>query len=420
MAEMTILSASATPSIGWRWVVLAVCLGAWTLTNMDQSLFSYALPGILQSFHLPLEAAGVVIAVSFVCSSALVIVAGLLADRFGRGLLLCLLLGSSAVFVGLQGLAGGILTLTLFRSLGFGLSGGLSPITNALTVENAPDRLRGVSMGVLQCGYPLGWLLASLVAAPLLRDYGWRASCFAALGVVPLALLLGLLVRRLDGRQLAERRLTSPLQMGQGGRPGVRRLFAPDLRGLSMTCTLTFFLFGGAYAGSAFFFPTYFTQVKGYSPADAASLVGLSNGIAVIGYLGAALAGEYVLRRRTVFILWTIGGALSLLGLLWASHSQRSDLVWFALMATLFYGAMAVLPVLVAELFEQEVRATALGVCASAPLALGFAVFPLITPLMVGRLGWPLGLSLLVVPLMAIGSVAALFLPNRKSGLPIS
>ena len=420
MAEMTIPSASATPTIGWRWVVLAVCLAAWTLTNMDQSLFSYALPGILQSFHLPLEAAGVVIAVSFVCSCALVIVAGLLADRFGRGLMLCLLLGSSAVFVGLQGLAGGIFTLTLFRAMGFGLSGGLSPITNALTVENAPDRLRGISMGVLQCGYPLGWLLASLVAAPLLRDYGWRAACFAALGVVPLALLLGLLVRRLDSGQLTERRSRPAAAAGQGARPGVARLFAPDLRRLSVACILTFFLFGGAYAGSAFFFPTYFAQVKGYSPADAASLVGLSNGIAVFGYLGAALAGEYLLRRRTVFILWTLGGALSLLGLLWASRSHASDLAWFSAMATLFYGAMAVLPVLVAELFDQEVRATALGVCASAPLGLGFAVFPLITPLMVGRLGWPMGLSLLVVPLMGIGLVAAAFLPNRRSGLPIS
>jgi hypothetical protein len=121
-----------------------------------------------------------------------------------------------------------------------------------------------------------------------------------------------------------------------------------------------------------------------------------------------------------VFILWTVGGALSLLGLLWASRSHASDLAWFSAMATLFYGAMAVLPVLVAELFDQEVRATALGVCASAPLGLGFAVFPLITPLMVDRLGWPVGLSLLVVPLMGIGLVAAAFLPNRRSGLPIS
>ncbi len=419
MAEMVIPTRAEAPAVGWRWAVLAICVGVWTLTNMDQSLFSYALPGILQSFHLPLEAAGAVIAVSFVASCGLVIVSGLLADRYGRGLMLCVLLGTSAIFVGLQGFAGGVIALTAARAMGFGLSGGMSPITNALTVENAPDRVRGISMGVLQCGYPLGWLLASLIAAPLLRDYGWRASCFAAFAVIPVALLLGLLVRRLDHAQHVERSVAAP-RGERPAKPGVARLFQRDMRALSLTCMATFFLAGGAYAGSAFFFPTYFTQVRGYSPADAASLVGLSNGIAVIGYLGAALAGEYLLRRRTVFVLWTAGGALTLLGLLWASTSHSSDLLWFAVMATLFYGSMAVLPVLTAELFDHEVRATALGVCASAPLSLGFAVFPLITPLMVGALGWRMGLSLLIVPLMVVGAVAALFLPNRRSGLPIS
>ena len=410
---------SITPSrVGaWRWTVLALCLGAWTLTNLDQSLFSYALPGILTTFHLPLEAAGVVLAVSFACSSALVIAAGLLADRYGRGLMLCLLLGASAVFVGLQGFAAGIVTLTLARAMGFSLSGGLSPITNALTVENSPDRLRGLSMGVLQCGYPLGWLLASLIAAPLLRDYGWRATCYAAFGVVPVAVLIGILfVRRMDARPAPATIVAS----AAGGKPSVRRLFAPDLRRQSLGCIVTYFVFGGAYAGSAFFFPTFFSQVRGYSAAEAASLVGLSNGIAVIGYLAAAVAGEYWLRRRTVFALWAIGGAFALIGLLWASHSRPSDLVWFSLMATLFYGAIAVLPVLVAEIFEQDIRATALGVCASAPLALGFTVFPLIVPLVVARLGWPMGLSVLVVPLLAVSALSALSLPNRASGLPVA
>ena len=419
MTDMAIPRREAAPALGWRWVVLAICLGVWTLTNMDQSLFSYALPGILQSFHLPLEVAGVVIAVSFACSAALVIVAGLLADRYGRGLMLCILLGSSALFVGLQGFAGGILALTVARALGFGLSGGLSPITNALTVENAPDRLRGVSMGVLQCGYPLGWLLASLIAAPLLRSHGWRATCFAAFAVIPLALLLGAFVKRLDagGVAMSVARTPGPPKTAA---PGVGRLFQADLRGRSLACMATFFLAGGAYAGSAFFFPTYFTQVRGYSPADAAGLVGLSNGIAVIGYLGAALAGEYVLRRRTVFVIWTVGGALTLLGLLWASTSRQGDLLWFSLMATLFYGSMAALPVLVAELFDQDLRATALGVCASAPLTLGFAVFPLVTPLVVGALGWRVGLSVEIAPVLALGAATALFLPNRPSGLPIS
>lgn len=419
MTDMAMTGRDAAPAIGWRWAVLAICLGVWVLTNMDQSLFSYALPGILQSFHLPLEAAGIIIAVSFAVSAVLVIVAGLLADRYGRGLMLCVLLGSSALFVGLQGFAGGVLALTTARALGFGMSGGLSPITNALTVENAPDRLRGVSMGVLQCGYPLGWLIASLIAAPLLRSYGWRAACLAAFGVIPVALLLGLLVKRLDADRVV-RPLARAGEAARPAAPGVGRLFQPDLRGRSLACMATFFLAGGAYAGSAFFFPTYFTQVRGYSPADAAGLVGLSNGIAVIGYLGAALAGEYLLRRRTVFVVWTAGGALALLGLLWASGSHQSDFLWFAGMATLFYGSMAVLSVLAAELFDHDLRATALGVCASAPLTLGFAVFPLLTPLVVGALGWRLGLSLEVAPALALGAGAALLLPNRPSGLPIS
>lgn len=422
------------------WSVFALCLAAWTLTNFDQSLFSYALPGILTDFHLPLEAAGIVFAVSFACSSVLVIFSGVLADRYGRVLTLCLLLGASAFAVGLQGFAIGVVTLTIARSLGFGLSGGLSPITSALTVENTPDRLRGMAVGVLQCGYPLGWLLASLVAAPLLRGYGWRATCLAAFGIVPLAALLAwLFARRMDARLASLATAASPMrkagvqktgvqktgvrktgvQKTDAPKPGVRRLFEPDLRRQSLTCMATFFLFGGAYAGSAFFFPTFFSQARGYTPAAAASLVGLSNGVSVIGYLVASAAGEYALRRRTVFGLWTIGGAAALVGLLWAPSSRMGDLAWFSVMAALFYGAIAVLPVLVAEIFDEGVRATALGVCASAPLAMGFAVFPLIVPLVVGRLGWQGGLTAVTVPLLVLSSLTVLSLPNRPSGLPL-
>ena len=94
MVYMTARGVGAPMIRGRAWGVFALCLGAWTLTNLDQSLFSYALPGILTDFRLPLEAAGIVFAVSFACSSALVIVAGLLADRHGRALTLCLLLAA--------------------------------------------------------------------------------------------------------------------------------------------------------------------------------------------------------------------------------------------------------------------------------------------------------------------------------------
>jgi sugar phosphate permease len=182
----------------------------------------------------------------------------------------------------------------------------------------------------------------------------------------------------------------------------------------------TYFTFGGAYAGSAFFFPTFFAETRGYTEAEAARLVGLSNGIGIFGYLLAAFVGEYILTRRNTFIIWALSGTVALLGLLWLSDSRLSDTIWYGLMAALFYGALAVLPVLTAELFPQEVRASALAICIAAPLNLGFAVFPFVVPLVVGMVGWQSGFSLIICPLLAISAITALLLPNRKSGLEVA
>ncbi len=433
---------------GARPGIFFICLFAWTLTNLDQSLFGYAIPGILAEFKLPLEAAGTILTISFVFGTVVIVFAGIAADRWGRGAVLTLLLVTSAIFVGLQGFAATVVMLTIFRALGFGLSGGLSPITNALVVENASDRYRGVAMGFLQCGYPLGWLLASLLAAPLLARYDWRAACYAAFIVVPLALPIWLYLSRVgDGvRSLSRSSDVDPdathpaahaaavpastagadpadvaatLRTAPPAPSALRQLFGPEYRARSIASCLLFFTFGGAYAGSAFFFPTFFNQVRGYSPSDAALLVGLSNGIAVVGYIGAALMGEFVLSRRNVFVIWCVAGAVALLGLLWASSGRTPDMIWYALMATMFYGSQAVVPVLIAEIYPTAIRASGLAICASAPLTLGFAVFPLAVPMAIARVGWEVGLSVVVVPLLLASTLAALFLPNRPSGLPV-
>ncbi|CAN0112275.1 unnamed protein product [Chrysoparadoxa australica] len=200
----------------------------------------------------------------------------------------------------------------------------------------------------------------------------------------------------------------------------IRALFAPKYRKSSLASIATYFAFGGAYAGSAFYFPTFFVETRGYSQADATGLVGLSNGIGIFGYLLAAFIGEYVMTRRNVFVLWALGGTLALGGLLWLSDNQVSDMIWYGLTAALFYGSLAVLPVLIAEIFPQEIRASALSVCASAPLSLGFAVFPLVVPFVVTSTGWQVGFSLVICPLLAVSALIALLLPNRKSGLGIN
>jgi MFS family permease len=391
--------------------ILIISFIAWTLTNMDQAFFGYAIPGILEEFGLPLEAVGVILTISFVISSILLLFAGSAADRFGRGPMLSLYLAVSAMLVGLQGIAGGIILLTIFRSLGFGISTGLSPITNAYVAENVAPRLRGLAMGVLQCGYPLGWFIASMFAVPLLASHGWRTMCFAAFLVIPVAGLFYWMLR--DAPDI------KPAKSDPNEQSGFKVLFSAEHRRNSLASILTYFAFGGAYAGSAFYFPTFFAEVRGYTPSEAADLVGLSNGIGILGYLLAAVVGEYFMTRRNVFVLWALGGTLALAGLMWLPGSRLEDMIWYALTAALFYGSLAVLPVLVAEIFPQQVRASALSICASAPLSLGFAVFPLIVPFVVGQVGWELGFTIVICPLLVISTIAAMFLPNRVSGLAL-
>lgn len=398
--------------------IFLLCLLVWTLTNMDQALFGYAIPGILAEWRLPLQTVGTILTVSFTSAAVLVVFAGIAADRWGRETILGLLLASSGLFVGLQGLATSILALTLFRSIGFGLSAGLSPITNALVTESAPPRLRGLAVGILQCGYPLGWLIASLAAAPLLEAYGWRSVCFLAFIVIPLTLPIVWSLRRWATPLSAA--APSRTNDAEGAPDGIRLLFSSPFRRSSLATMACFFMFGGAYAGSAFFFPTFFTQARGYSEADAASLVGLSNGIAVFGYIGAALVGEFILTRRNVFVIWCLGGAAGLAGLLWLSAGPDQDLIWYGLTAAFFFGSQAVIAVLVAEIFPARVRTTAIAVCGSAPLSIGFAVFPMIVPGAVAQLGWSAGLGAVVLPLLIGAGLVTLLLPNRPSGQAIA
>ncbi|MFT4655747.1 MAG: MFS family permease, partial [Patiriisocius sp.] len=388
--------------------------------------FGYALPGILQEFDLPLEAAGLILTVSFIVAAIMSLFLGVAADRFGRGPMLSIYLAVSALLVGLQGVAGGIIMLTVFRALGFGFSTGLAPITNAYVVENVSARFRGIAMGILQCGYPLGWFLASLIAVPMLTHYGWRVMFFAAFSVIPLAGLFYWLLRDPQANTLVKPKVAkadlnaSVSTTKVTVKSSVKRLMSEPYRKNSLVSMATYFTFGGAYAGSAFFFPTFFAETRGYSDAEAARLVGLSNGIGIFGYLLAAFVGEYLLTRRNTFIIWALSGTIALLGLLWLSDSRLSDTIWYGLMAALFYGALAVLPVLTAEIFPQEVRASALAICIAAPLNLGFAVFPFVVPLVVAMVGWQAGFSIIICPLLALSALIALLLPNRKSGLEVA
>lgn len=409
---------------GYPLIVFVTCLLGWSLTSMDQSLFGYAIPGIQEEFGASYSDVGWVLSISFVFAAFTSAIIGTLTDRYGRRTMFLFCLAVSALLVGLHAFVIGILSLTILRMFAFGLSNGLSPITTSFVAETAPARYRGMMVALIQCGYPIGWFVASLFVVPLIASFGWRYIFTPALLVIPIAFLL---VRYLpESRRFTEAKEKREAETAGGqsvkDEPFLQRikeLFAPDLRKRTIMVFTAFFCFGGAYAGTAFFFPAYFNQFRGYDMETATAIVGISYGIGVVGYIAVAFIGEFVLTRRNTCALWAVMGSLATVGLLWLPETEFQDMLWFGVMAAFFYGNAAALSMFMAEVFPTRVRATAAGLAGSFALNLGHATFPIIVAYGIETIGWQWSFTLAVVPFMFIAALAILSLDNIKSGLDL-
>jgi MFS family permease len=380
--------------------VSAAAFIAWTLANMDQSLFGYAVPLLMKDFGIGIDAIGLMLSASFVFAIFSVTVIGVLTDIWGRRLMLGLMLGLSAICVGAQAFAPGILLLAMLRVLGFGLSAGLSPITSALVAESSPARLRPLLMAILQCAYPFGWFVASLLIAPILPTFGWRGMFLIAFAVVPIAYILYRMVpeRTIFGGHAAAKAQGSP----------IRELFGPVYRRRAIFCALAYISYGGATAGTTFYLPTFFETVRGYTPQVAALLVGAAYAVATIGYIGGALVGGTRFGRRRAAALWAVLGGLGMLATIWLPRSLEQDFVAFGVTTIFFYGTSCLFTIYLVELFPTRLRATGAAVCGSAALSIGFSIFPILVAKTVQHVGWQWAFSIIVVPAALVAGMLML------------
>lgn len=393
----------------------AICLFVWTFVNFEQSLFGYAIPEMLEAFDVDIQVIGLVISVGFGFAMIGAVIAGILTDRYGRRRALVGSFSLSSLFYALQGLAPGVAFLAMARSVGAGASAGLSPISNSYVAEVAPPRLRALMVGFLQIGFPLGWFLASIFVVPLLTHFGWRAIFLMSFAGIPISWILYRMLKesaRFEAVQKVAANKVSPKQQ-------LALLFAPDMRRRTILCILAFFTKGGAYAGLAFYLPTFLHEVRGYDTALGASIVGSSYAIGIIGYISASVVGEFLLSRKLTIIIWCWLGALALLGFVWLPTTPAQDVLALGLMAIFSYGTSAILTTYALEQFPTRLRATGAS-CASASVSLGFAIMPLVVATVVGEIGWQLAVSICVTPLLFLSGVAVLFMRGVPTGTVMS
>jgi len=396
---------------GYPLKAFVVCLIAYATAQMDLALFGYAIPSIRAEFGLSLSGVMAVVSSAFVIGGILIVWLGQLTDRLGRKRMFQFSLIGSSALVALHSIVPSAVVLAVLRGGSIAVGGLSYPVTGAIISEEFPARVRGLFLGLLQIGYPLGWAMASVWAAWLLGVYGWRYLFLVGLVSLPFVWVVNRVIR--EPQRATEARLDS------AARPRATELLAPGIRRRAILLFCAQFLFVWAYAGSIFLFPSYLADSRGFESFDFSLLIGAGNAIGILGYVLAAVTGEFWMTRRNTVVLWTMLGALTFQAVVWLTTDFGSVLMTYGLMSMFFYGSAAVKFAYLAEVFPTRLRATAMASCGSLAVTLGSASGPLMVSLAVERFGWDIGYSTVVGIPLVLAAILYMFLTPVPSGLEV-
>jgi MFS transporter, SHS family, lactate transporter len=332
---------------GWtgeqRSVVIACFLG-WTLDAFDYFLLVFVIKDIAQEFGTAISEVAFAILLTLAMRPLGAFLFGRAADRWGRRpiLMVNVLLYSIIQFA--SGFSPNLTVLLVLRSLYGVAMGGEWGVGASLTMESIPPHARGFISGLLQSGYPTGYLLASIVYALLFPIIGWRGMFMV--GVLPALLVLYIRQRVPESptwdRAAAMRNSTLSI---------LRSHWRIGLYAVVLMTAFNFFSHG-----TQDLYPTFLQVQHGLSPHAVGTIAAIYNVGAILGGILCSSLSERIGRRRMI----VIAALLSLPVLpLWAFSDSPVLLATGAfLMQFMVQGAWGVIPVHLNELSPDEARGT--------------------------------------------------------------
>ena len=162
---------------------VAACFLSWTLDAFDFFIMVFVLADIAKEFDTTMTAVTIAITLTLAARPLGALLFGYMADRIGRRRVLILNVLIFTLFEFVSGLAPSLVAFIVIRAL-FGVAmGGEWGVGASLTMESIPAKWRGAASGLLQAGYPVGYLLASLLYWIAFSAVGWRALFM--IGAIP-------------------------------------------------------------------------------------------------------------------------------------------------------------------------------------------------------------------------------------------
>jgi SHS family lactate transporter-like MFS transporter len=189
MIPQTSPATADSPGSRWHFAVASGILG-WVLDAFDFFVIIFLFDVL--SAHFGVRKRDIVFTITLTLAMRPVgaLLFGTLADRFGRRVPLMVCVAYFSLVSLASAYAPSYGWFALLRALyGIGM-GGYWGIGASYAMESTPVRWRGLFSGILQSGYPFGYLLAALGMSTMAPIYGWRSLFFLSLGVAALVIVL--------------------------------------------------------------------------------------------------------------------------------------------------------------------------------------------------------------------------------------
>jgi MFS transporter, SHS family, lactate transporter len=332
---------------GWsrvqKHVVAAAYLG-WTLDAFDFFLMIFVIKDVAHEFGAGKSDIAWATALTLALRPLGAFIFGRLADRFGRRPVLMADVALYSLFGFATAFSPNLIVFLIIRAL-FGIAmGGEWGIGASLTMETVKPEARGLVSGLLQSGYPTGYLLASVVYRNFYDLLHWRGMFMV--GIVPALLILYI------RRNVPE----SPGWSREHAKTGtvlnvLRKHWALALYAIVLMTAFNFFSHGTQDA-----YPT-FLQVQHKFDAHTTGNISIIYNIgAILGGWTFGLWSQSLGRRRTIVIASLLAIPVTWL---WAYSETAPMLALGAFLMQFFVqGAWGVIPAHLNELSPADARGT--------------------------------------------------------------
>jgi MFS family permease len=367
-----------------QWMVLFAAWLGWGFDIFDSLLFNFVAPTCVPvllgiPYGTPAAAAatlrwtGILTSLLLIGWAAGGIVFGRVADRLGRTRTLLLTMGMYSVGTAACALAPNIWSLALFRlvaSLGIG---GEWVCGAAMVSETVPEKRRVDAGALLYTAAPTGLFLATFIVYQIQGVYfrgapeiAWRYVFLS--GLIPAFVALGvrLMIKEPE-------RWTHAIERA---RPGtIRELFSPAYRALTFSGASMAMINLLVWWSVNAFIPVVAVGLAnrvsaGASAINATVLAEQWKALATNAFDAGALIGVLLtipaaklLGRRKMFIVYFLGGGLSILAAFGLPLSPQMRLYMYFPIGATVWGITASFAFYLPELFPTRLRGTGAGFC---------------------------------------------------------